>query len=169
MNTTNNDLIIRQLTSIDDDILDTITNWMYKWWGEKDGYTSEAVRCFMEHSLQKDRLPQTHGLFLKNDIIGMFQLTYEDLKVRPDIYPWLANVYIDKKYRGKGYGRMMLENLKDIAMKNLDFKELFLYTKHKGLYEKFGWQYVCEIDTFDEKSRIEGLYKLEIEKQKIAD
>lgn len=158
----NNNLIIKQLINIDENILDTITNWMYNWWGGKDGYTFDAVKCFMKHSLQKDRLPQTYGLFLNDSIIGMFQLTYEDLNVRPDIYPWLANVYVDENYRGEGYGRILLESVKEIAIKTLDFKELFLYTKHKGLYEKFNWKYVCEIDTFNEKSRIESLYKLEL-------
>lgn len=157
-----NNLIIKQLINIDDNILNTITNWMYNWWGKKDGYSFDAVKCFMKHSLQKDRIPQTYGLFLNNNIIGMFQLTYEDLNVRPDIYPWLANVYIDEKYRGKGYGRKLLESVKDIAKRTLDFRELFLYTKYKGLYEKFNWKYVCEIDTFNEKSRIESLYKLEL-------
>ena len=59
---------------------------MYNWCGIKDGYSFEAVKSFMQHSLQKDRLPKTYGLFLNNTIIGMFQLTYEDLSVRPEIY-----------------------------------------------------------------------------------
>ena len=89
-------------------------------------------------------------------------LTYEDLNVRPDIYPWLANVYIDERYRAKGYGRKLLESVKEIAKNNLSFKEIYLYTKHKNLYEKFGWKYVSEIETFNEESRIESLYKLDL-------
>lgn len=92
----------------------------------------------MKNSLQKNRLPQTYGLFLDGNIIGMFQFTYEDLSVRPDIYPWLANVYIDEKYRKMGYGRKLLDNVKNMAKENTNFNELFLYTKHIGLYEKFG-------------------------------
>ena len=153
---------IKQLVEISEENLNTITIWMYNWWGIKDGYSFDGVKCFMEHSLQKDRLPQTYGLFVNNKIIGMFQLTYEDLNVRPDIYPWLANVYIDEKYRSKGYGRKLLESIKDIAKNKLNFNELYLYTKHTDLYEKFGWKYISEIDTFKEESRIERLYKLEL-------
>lgn len=156
------DLVIKQLVNTDEEVLNTITTWMYNWWGKKDGYSFDGVKCFMQHSLLKDRLPKTYGLFLDNNIIGMFQLTLEDLKVRPDIYPWLANVYIDEKYRGKGFGRKLLESVKEIAQSNIEFKEIFLYTKHKGLYEKFNWKYVCEIDTFNEESRIESLYKLDL-------
>lgn len=116
----------------------------------------------MKHSLLKDRLPQTYGLFLNNTIIGMFQLTYEDLNVRPDIYPWLASVYVDEQYRGKGYSKTLLKSIKDIASKTVDFSTLFLYTKHVGLYEKFGWEFVSKIDTYIEESRIERLYKLDL-------
>ena len=45
----------------------------------------------MKNSLQKNRLPQTYGLFLDGNIIGMFQFTYEDLSVRPDIYIFMVS------------------------------------------------------------------------------
>ena len=155
-------LELKLLVDINEDTLNTMTTWMYNWWGKRDGYTFEAVKCFMKHSLQKDRLPQTYGLFLNNSIIGMFQIAYEDLSVRPDIYPWLANVYIDEQYRGKGYSKILLKNIKDIVSKTTDFKELFLYTKHIGLYEKYGWEFISEIDTYKEDSRIERSYKLNL-------
>ena len=156
------DLELKQLINIDNDILNTITTWMYNWWGIKEGYSFEAVKCFMQHSLQKDRLPKTYGLFLNDTIIGMFQLTYEDLAVRPDIYPWLANVYIDEKYRKMGYSKNLLEGVKNIAQSSLEFNELFLYTKHIGLYEKFGWKYISQINTYKDESRMERLYKLDL-------
>ena len=92
----------------------------------------------------------------------MYQFTYEDLFVRPDIYPWLANVYVDETYRKQGYGRILLENVKKVAQENIDLEEIFLYTKHIGLYEKFGWTYLYDIDTYNENQRIERLYKLKL-------
>ena len=106
------ELEFKQITEINESNLNIMTNWMYNWWGKKDGYTFEKVKYYMKHSMQKDRFPQTYGLFLDNKIIGMYQFTLEDLDVRPDIYPWLANVYIDEQYRNKGYARKLLENVK---------------------------------------------------------
>ena len=119
-------LELKQLVNVDKDILNTITTWMYNWWGKRDGYSFEKVKCFMKHSMMKKRLPQTYGLFLDDKIIGIYQFGYEDLSVRPDIYPWLANVYIDEEYRGKGYGRKLLETVNEIAKKNMDFDNRLL-------------------------------------------
>lgn len=155
---------IRKLTAVDADTLQKITTWMYEWWGEKEGYSFDAVKCSMAHSLQEKRLPQTFGLFLGGELIGMYQLAMEDLFVRPDIYPWLANVYLDEKYRGKGYGKFLLQSVKENAGVNLDFDEIYLFTKHVGLYEKYGWEFVSEIRTFLEEPGIERLYKLDLKK-----
>lgn len=156
------DIEFKQLIDVDEHTLDIITTWMYNWWGERDGYSFDAVKCFMKHSMQKDRLPQTYGLFLNSNIIGIYQFAYEDLSIRPDIYPWLANVYIDEKYRNKGFGRKLLENVKDTAIKNLNFDEVFLYTQHSGLYEKFDWVFLGDFDTYKNEKRIQRLYKLKL-------
>lgn len=155
-------LDIKKLTAIDDSLLNTITEWMYEWWGEKEGYSFEVIKCYMEHSLQEDRLPQTYGLFVEDCLIGLYQFRLDDLFVRPDIYPWLANVYIDSPYRNKGYGRHLMESIKSNARQCLQYKEVFLYTKHKGLYEKYGWEFVSEIDTYLEDAEKQRLYKLSL-------
>lgn len=153
---------IKQIITADEKILNKITQWMYNWWGEKDGYTYEEVKCFMNHSMEKDRLPQTYGIFLNNEIIGIYQFSYEDLSIRPDIYPWLANVYICESYRNKGYARKMLETVKSNAQEKLNFNEIYLYTKHKGLYEKFGWEFISDFDTYSKEPRIQRLYKMHL-------
>ena len=153
------ELQVRKIT--DNAELDKITGWMYRWWGEREGYAYEAVYSYMAHSLNAHRLPQTYGLYLEGRLIGMYQFTYEDLFARPDIYPWLANVYIAPEHRGAGYGGYLLSTVKENGAKNLREGELFLFTSHKGLYEKFGWEYAGEIDTFLEPKK-QRLYRLEL-------
>ncbi len=116
----------------------------------------------MKHRFQTNRLPQTYGMYLGDILIGMYQFTNGDLFVRPDIYPWLANIYIDMPYRKEGYGRYLLSTVRENAIENLHVKELYLFTMHKGLYEKFGWKFAEEIDTFL-KHRIQRLYRLDLD------
>lgn len=140
--------------------LDRMTEWMYGWWGKKEGYSMEAVRTSLFRGLQSERLPQTFGLYLDGELIGMYQITLSDLFVRPDLYPWLANVYIDPGFRGMGYGRVLLSSVRDNA-KALGLSELFLFTTLNGIYEKFGWEYTGEIDTFLEP-KLQRLYRLTV-------
>ena len=153
---------VRKITQLDDITLNKITDWMYNWWGIEDGYTYEAVKERMRYSCNQDRLPQTFGLFLEDTLIGMYQFTLEDVFVRPNLYPWLACVYIDKEYRGLGYGRILMESVEIQAKENLCIKELYLYTKHIGLYEKYGWKYISDVETYKMKDSLQRLYKLEI-------
>ena len=145
--------------------IDRITDWMYSWWGKDEGYSREAVRVSMEHSLRENGLPQTFGLFSDGELIGMYQFTYSDLFVRPDIYPWLANVYVDPRFRGRGYGRMLLSAVPESALA-AGIGELYLFTEIKGLYEKLGWRFMGELDSFL-NPRMRRLYKLELKSRTI--
>lgn len=153
---------IKKITEINENNLNKITEWMYKWWGKDEMHTFEEIKNFVKHSLQENRLPQTYGAFINNEIVGMYQFSYEDLFVRPDIYPWLANVYVDEKYRNTGICRKLMESVKENALNNINSNELYLYTKHINLYEKFGWKCISDIDTYNKENKIQRLYRLEL-------
>ena len=74
--------------------------------------------------------------------------------------PWLANVYIDKAHRGKGLGGFLLSTVRQAACA-AGVNELYLYTKHSSLYEKFSWEFFCEQDTFLD-DRIQRIYRLRV-------
>lgn len=139
--------------------IETLTDRMYGWWGEREGYTREAVRENLLHSLNTDRLPVTFGLYLDEKLVGSYQFTNSDLFVRPDLRPWLANVYLDPAYRGRGLGRVLLATVRENAERLLPEPELYLFTTHTGLYEPFGWIFTEEIDTHL-KPRMQRLYRL---------
>ena len=151
---------IIRLENSNNKIFDKICEWNYNWWGIRNQESFEEVKCGLEHSLNTDRLPQTFVALLDNEPVGMYQLSMcEDLNSRPDIYPWLINVYVDEFYRGNHVCRELMKTVEENA-KKAGLKELYLYTKHIGLYEKFGWEFVEEVRTFREDSPIERLYKL---------
>lgn len=139
--------------------------WMQGWWGDVEGYSPEEVLCHLRCGLREADLPQTFGLYredglIGNELIGMYQITYGDLFCRPDLNPWLANVYIDKAHRGKGLGGFLLSTVRQAACA-AGVNELYLYTKHSGLYEKFSWEFFCEQDTFLD-DRIQRIYRLRV-------
>lgn len=156
---------IRKLVNLNQETLDTVTAWMYDWWGKDMNRTYEEVRSFMVFSALEDRLPQTYGLYVDGELVGLYQLRLDDLFVRPDIYPWLANVYVHTPYRGKGYGKYMMESVREMAAANLSGDKLYLYTHHVGLYEKYGWKYISQIDTVTAEPRMQLFYELPLREQ----
>ena len=141
---------------------DKICDWYYNWLGIKNNESIEEIKCTFEHSLCKDKLPQTFVALIDGEPAGMYQLAMsDDLNSRPDLYPWLINVYVDEKFRGRNVARELMNTVKENA-KELGLTELYLYTKHIGLYEKFGWKFIEEVKTFKDDSPVERLYKLEI-------
>lgn len=153
---------IRKLESKDKNYIEKITIWLYDWWAKEEGNSIDKVRYFVEHSICNDRIPQTYIALMDDKLVGMYQLSYVDLECRPDIYPWLCNVYVDKNYRNNGICDRMLKTVKENA-KMMGINNLFLFTKHIGLYEKYGWRFIEEIETYCEEQHIQRLYKLEIE------
>ncbi|MBE5820297.1 MAG: GNAT family N-acetyltransferase [Clostridiales bacterium] len=152
---------IIRLEDNNNDVFKKICEWNYDWWNDS---SFEEVECYFKHSLCKNnRLPQTFIALIKDEPVGMYQICMsDDLYSRPDIYPWLANVYVNEKYRGNGIWKQLMNTVKENA-KNIGLNELYLYTKHVGLYEKFGWKFIEEVNTFKDDSSIERLYKLDIE------
>lgn len=151
----------RQITDLSKENMEKVVDWMYHWWGIDTAQSEEEILCTMKHSMLPDRLPFSYGAFDGERIVGIYQLIYDDLPVRPDIYPWLANLYVEESYRGQGIGKTLIKSVPDLT-KKLGFKELFLYTTKVDLYEKYGWKYLGDIDTISKKPRVKRLYKLDI-------
>ena len=48
----------------------------------------------------------------------MYQLSMsDDLNSRPDLYPWLINVYVDEKFRGRNVARELMNTVKENMLK----------------------------------------------------
>ena len=71
-------------------------------------------------------------------------------------------MFVDEKYRGRGIFKVLMNTVCENA-KKLNINELYLYTSHLDLYEKFGWEYIEDVKTFRDDSPIERLYRLKIE------
>lgn len=155
-------LKIIKLIQPDNEIFKRVCEWYYEWLGKSHGESYDEVIYTMEHSINTVRLPQTFVALVDGSPAGMYQLAIaDDLTGRPDVYPWLINVYVCEGFRGRGVCRALMESVaENAAAAGMD--ELYLYTKHVGLYEKFGWEYVENVLTFDDASPVERLYRLNL-------
>jgi ribosomal protein S18 acetylase RimI-like enzyme len=145
--------------------LDKCVSWMYDWWGKEENWSKEKVYAYMKASFNDKLLPMTIIAFNENkEEIGMCHVTMRDLDCRPDIYPYIANLYIDKKYRNKGICKYILDAaIKEAKCIGLD--RLYIYTEHVGLYEKYGWEFIGNVETYL-ISHIQRLYLYDLKQNK---
>lgn len=93
-----------------------------------------------------DNLPYGLALFENNEIVGFFVLKKENLKKYPNIFPWLSDVMIIEKYRGKGYGKILIEQAENILTSD-GFSKVYVWTDQAPeFYKKLGFVYQQEVE-----------------------
>ena len=108
-----------------------ILKWIKKEFAYEFGfYTKQELELYIK----------TSRVFIKlinNNIVGCVFLLLSDLPIRQDLTPWLGNLYVDKKYRGIGIAKELIEYLKKY-LKNQKPKtqNFYLYTEIPKIYSK---------------------------------
>lgn len=155
-------ITVTQIVNKNHEAIPIICQWLQEWWGDGEDFSPEKMEAYVKNSLCTQRIPQTYFMEVDGVAAGTFQLSMTDIDVRPDIYPWLINVYIEPRFRGQGLFPLLMSCVKDCAWRH-GFMELFLFTKHKGLYEKFNWILVENFQTYNKDMEIQGLYRFDLE------
>ncbi len=124
-------------------------------WGSKEP-TPDYINNKKEQIFNEDKVISILGLIDNNILIGFISLFKYDGELRKDLTPWYATMYIKKEYRNKGYSKLLNEAILKEANK-LGYNKVYLKTELKNYYEKFGAQF---IEQLDDK---EKLYSLEVQ------
>lgn len=115
--------------------------------------------CIINSIAAETGLPQWYLLYDGENIAGCAGLITNDFISRMDLYPWLCALYIEEKYRGNSYGKLLIEKAETDALKG-GFSSLYLCTDHIGFYERYGFEYIgMGYHPWGESSRI---YKINL-------
>lgn len=110
-----------------------------KWRVPKEAY----LECMNAYLNQETELGWY--LCLKDDqIIGGLGVIDNDFHDRVDLTPNVCAVYTEEDYRNhKIAGTLLNKAVEDLRSKGIS--PVYLVTNHIGFYEKYGWEFYCEV------------------------
>ena len=115
-----------------------------EWFHSKWGVPTQAYLECMEAYLAKIT---EYGWYLCMDddkIVGGMGVIENDFHDRKDLTPNICAVYTEKDYRCKGIAGHLL----NVVVADLKFNGItpvYLVTDHTGLYERYGWEFLCMV------------------------
>ena len=74
--------------------------------------------------------------------VGTAGLVHSDLDTRPDLTPWLAGLFVESAFRGRGHATALIRQVETFALA-ASVPVLWLYTSTAvPLYQRLGWHRV---------------------------
>lgn len=116
------------------------------WFHGKWGVPEEAYRVRMQALIDGET---DCGWYLCLDgerIIGGLGIIDNDFHDRKDLSPNVCAVYTEEACRGRGIaGRLLELAVEDMRQKGVS--PLYLVTDHIGFYERYGWEFLCMVQS----------------------
>lgn len=128
-------------------LLPLCTRWNYEQWGRADGETLEIISDAFARMVRDARGEHVLVAFVGDEPAGMVLLIDCDLESHAHLTPWVAGVYAEPDFRGKGVATALVSAAEDCARRD-GHAQAWLYTDFPDLYARMGWS-TCEILTGD--------------------
>lgn len=141
----------------------TLSQAQFELWGPLTGRnTLEEYRKLLHLAAKSESLPTTLVAVENATVLGSVNVLENDLPLRPDIAPWLAQLFVFPNFRGRGVGAFLVEDAIAEARK-LNRSILYLYTSGTlpSYYEKLGWSRIEEI-AYLGKPRVIMAYEIDL-------
>ena len=122
-----------------------------EWFHSKWNVPTEAYLDCMDAYLSGET---EYGWYLCLDgdkIVGGMGVIENDFHDRKDLAPNVCAVYTEEACRGKGIAGRLLTIVVD-DMKSKGITPIYLVTDHTGFYERYGWEFLCMVQSDGENS-----------------
>lgn len=137
-------LVLQQLADRPDGV-ETCADWALATWGASWGHSRERTLAWLENLLATDG-EVMFVASLDNQIVGMAGVERHDLASRPDLSPWLANVFVDPDFRRRGIASALVTQVERWVWAR-GHRRLYLFTPDQmALYQQLDWQLTSETD-----------------------
>jgi predicted N-acetyltransferase YhbS len=127
----------------------------FAYWGPLTGHASAALyEAFLDQAARSVTLPRVLVAAGAGGVLGSVNLMTREMAIRPQLTPWLGQLFVGEGHRANGVGGRLVEAA--IAyVAGLGYDRLFLFTSGSlpDYYRKRGWVDVETVDYLG-KSRV---------------
>lgn len=123
---------------------------------ESDWGAGKHLHYLLSENKLCDLVGNAHVLLLADgkELLGFCTLSEKDDIQPTDLCPWIGFLYIFPNYRGKRLSENLLSQAEAHAKEN-GASTVYISTNHIGLYEKYGYSFLCEMNDIEgEPSRV---------------
>jgi N-acetylglutamate synthase-like GNAT family acetyltransferase len=126
--------------------IDLLAKWHHNEWSYLNPQRPLRDRAKeLETHLEIDSIPQTFIAFVDDKPVGCASVLESDMDTKPDLYPWLASVFVLPEFRHRGIGRKLVHQVMQHT-KEAGSKNMYLYTPDRAhFYKNMGWKSMEEV------------------------
>jgi predicted N-acetyltransferase YhbS len=115
-----------------------VASWIYEaFWFGQDGFSPEFFEERLAEASDPDNIPLSLLALEQGEPVGTVNLIVNDDPARPHLTPWLAALYVDPAFRGRGHAKGLTRRLLNEAAR-LDCPAVYLGTHIPRFYAPFG-------------------------------
>lgn len=123
------------------DLMEIMAGWFHKKWGiPKALYIENMTECLSA----KSAVPQWYAVLDGARIVGGAGIIENDFHERKDLAPNLCALFVEEDKRGLSIAGALLDYV-CCDMKEKGVNVLYLVTDHDSFYERYGWEFLCEV------------------------
>jgi len=124
------------------DLVPVVGHWLWDAFWNKEGYTLEQTVATVAGWTSPLGPHQDFVLLVEGEATGTSSLVAHDLDSRPDLTPWLANVFVKPEARRRGHVGKLVAAV-EYACRAASISPVWLYTHTaERLYARAGWRTV---------------------------
>ena len=142
-------------------IIDYYTTQNKEYWLEQIAKSDWGAGQYLVSLIKEEKLKELCGrstqvllLTEQDNLLAFCTLAEKDDIPNTELTPWVGFVYTFPRYRNRGYMGLLLDYAQQQAVAQ-GSGALYISTNHVGLYEKYGYSFLCELsDMGGEASRV---------------
>jgi predicted N-acetyltransferase YhbS len=122
------------------DLAPALAAWHHREWADLyPGWTAAEAEAELRSHTRRAAVPTTLVALAGGRLIGSASLLVADLAGWEHLSPWVASVYVDLAWRGRGVGTALVRRAVEVAGE-LGVPAVYLFTPgQEAFYERMGW------------------------------